>query len=120
LENTFEDKKASKCWAKAFHDMKAKKIDTWDYQWTFCMWNNDGLAILPNKNMISNIGFGADATHTFIESEHANMRSFDITLKKHPSEVLQNKEADNFTFKRHFAPKPFLARVVNKIKRILK
>jgi hypothetical protein len=120
LENTFEDKKASKYWAKPFHDMKAKKIDTWDYQWTFCMWNNDGLAILPNANMISNIGFGVDATHTFGESEHANMPTFDIVLTNHPVVIIKNKEADDFTFKHHFALKPFSVRVINKIKRILK
>jgi len=120
LKNIFLDKKALKYWKKIFQNMKEKTIDTWDYQWTFCMWYNNGLAILPNKNMISNIGFGQDATHTFGESEQMNMPFFDIVLKKHPSEVVQNKDADDFTFKQNFSPKPFFIRVVNKIKRLLK
>ena len=36
----------------------------WDYQWTYCLLKNNGLAIFPNKNLVSNIGFGPDATHT--------------------------------------------------------
>jgi len=120
LEKTFEGKNAIKYWTKLFNDMKEKKIDTWDYQYTFAMWNNDGLAILPNLNMISNIGFVADATHTFGESEHANMPKFELTMKNHPTEIVKNKEADDYTFQTHFAPKPFLIRVINKIKRLLK
>jgi hypothetical protein len=120
LENTFEDKKASKYWAKAFHDMKAKKIDTWDYQWTFCVWNNNGLAILPNKNMISNIGFGADATHTTGDSEFSKLIAHELILKTHPSHVRINKEADDFTSKLMFEKKSFFYRVINKIIRVIK
>lgn len=36
----------------------------WDYQWTYCILKNNGLSIFPNKNLVSNIGFGPDATHT--------------------------------------------------------
>src|SRR5688572_8997809 len=35
---------------------------TWDYQWEFVKRINSGLTIVPKKNMIINIGFGADAT----------------------------------------------------------
>jgi hypothetical protein len=38
--------------------------DTWDYQWQFAVLKNSGLIACPSVNMISNIGFGADATHT--------------------------------------------------------
>jgi hypothetical protein len=44
------------------HDERVKH--TWDYQWTFACWINGGLSILPNQNLISNVGFGPDATHT--------------------------------------------------------
>lgn len=120
LEKIFEDKKAIKYWTKIFNNMKEKKLDAWGYQYTFSMWANNGLAILPNVNMISNIGFGPDATHTYGESEFANMQIFELQLQKHPKEVVQNKEGDEFTFKRNFRPKPFLIRVINKLIRILK
>jgi hypothetical protein len=37
----------------------------WDYQWLFSRWVQNGLGIIPSVNLISNIGFGPDATHTF-------------------------------------------------------
>ncbi|MBN1597135.1 MAG: hypothetical protein JW894_02480 [Bacteroidales bacterium] len=42
-----------------------KGIDAWDYQWQFACAVNNGLTIYPSINLIKNIGFGTDATHTF-------------------------------------------------------
>ena len=39
-------------------------VDTWDYQFSFARNINNGLACVPSINLIENIGFGADATHT--------------------------------------------------------
>lgn len=39
------------------------KIDTWDYQWMLCRMLQ-GIAIIPCVNLISNIGFGENSTHT--------------------------------------------------------
>lgn len=43
------------------------KIDTWDYQWNFTMASNSALSAVPVENMIKNIGFTPDATHTFVD-----------------------------------------------------
>jgi hypothetical protein len=40
------------------------KLDTWDYQWSLVKALSKGKSIIPTRNMIKNIGFGADATHT--------------------------------------------------------
>jgi hypothetical protein len=40
------------------------KIDTWDYQWNYCIRINNGLAIIPTKNLVVNLGFSAEASHT--------------------------------------------------------
>ena len=40
------------------------RADTWDYQWIYSCWRNDGLTIAPRKNLIRNIGHGPQATHT--------------------------------------------------------
>jgi hypothetical protein len=37
---------------------------TWDYQWFYACWRNGGMAVLPAKNIVSNIGIGPSATHT--------------------------------------------------------
>lgn len=38
--------------------------DVWDYQWQYACWKNNSLSILPSVNLIKNIGFGINATHT--------------------------------------------------------
>ena len=121
LEKTFEDRNAIKYWAKPFNDMKEKRIDTWDYQYTFSMWDNDGLAILSNTNMISNIGFGEDATHTTTkEGELSNVSRSELLLNQHPIKICQNIEADKYLFYSYFFEKSFLSKLLNKIKKLLK
>lgn len=38
-------------------------IDTWDYQWQYAVIKNGGLAVVPEVNLVSNIGYGDDSTH---------------------------------------------------------
>ncbi len=53
-------------WISLFDRMaKAPALqDTWDYQWVYTCMKIGGLSALPRTNLIQNIGFGADATHT--------------------------------------------------------
>lgn len=46
----------------------------WDYQFVIYCLISKGLCIVPSKNLISNIGHGSDATHTFdSKSTNANV-----------------------------------------------
>lgn len=58
------DDKAIRHYTQLFDYVYTHEIDTWDYQLQYLVLQNEGLAIVPSKNMIENIGFGADATHT--------------------------------------------------------
>ncbi|MCX6122126.1 MAG: hypothetical protein NTX44_10990 [Ignavibacteriales bacterium] len=49
---------------KHFNATYGGKIDTWDHQWVFAHYKYSALSIVPSVNLISNIGFGIDATHT--------------------------------------------------------
>ncbi len=40
------------------------KADNWDAQWAFACVRAKGLSLIPRKNLVRNIGFSADATHT--------------------------------------------------------
>jgi hypothetical protein len=40
------------------------RMDTWDCQWSLTVLQNNGLCPTPRVNLVSNIGFGPDATHT--------------------------------------------------------
>lgn len=47
-----------------FDLVKKGQVDTWDYQWGFARHINSGLSVVPVCNLIRNVGFGEDATHT--------------------------------------------------------
>jgi len=56
-------------WAKLFTDTKSGKINTWDYQWSYFALMNDLVTVFPKENLISNIGYGASATHTHASND---------------------------------------------------
>lgn len=64
INRIFSNKIIKLYWMSLFSQAFKNKIDTWDYQWTFAVWNNNGISILPGVNLISNIGFDERATHT--------------------------------------------------------
>lgn len=79
-----------------FKELKAGKVDTWDYQLKFLSFFNNGLCIIPNANLISNIGFRADATHTLTPNdkfENLPLMPLENTIS-HPRSILPDKEAD--------------------------
>ena len=96
-ETIFDTQKEIKYWNKIFQSVYDGKVNTWDYQWTFAIWNQNALAVVPNKNLVSNIGFSDEATHTSSHSPLANLPSEEIAEITHPGFILQNKEADKFT-----------------------
>lgn len=53
-----------------FDKTYAGKVDTWDYQLGFLLLKTNRLCVIPNSNLIKNIGFNADATHTRNQFAH--------------------------------------------------
>jgi len=51
-------------WKKIFDETIENQVDSWAYVWTFTCWSNSGLTAIPQLNLIKNIGFSEDATHT--------------------------------------------------------
>ncbi len=85
-------------WFNIFNQVHAGLIDTWDYQWTYTCWSQGGLSITPNVNLISNIGFRSDATHTTSNSKFSAMPTVDIWEIKHHPFIISHREADAYTF----------------------
>ena len=91
----YDDERAFR-WCKiVFHRMKHGLIDTWDYQLGISLYLKHYLSIIPSKNLVENIGFGADATHTRKSDQRISSCPVSAILPlTHPKEVTQNKEAD--------------------------
>jgi len=85
-------------WERIFDKVYRGEIDTWDYQWTFVCWIQNGLSILPSDNLVSNIGFGLNSTHTGKPNKLAAMptRPMEFPLKR-PSFMMRNDPADQDT-----------------------
>jgi len=64
LEDLLQNQRAVKYWSNVFQSTYENKNDSWGYQWMFACWINRGLSITPERNLVSNIGFSEDATHT--------------------------------------------------------
>jgi len=88
IQNLFRQKTVQDYWINIFRDMQDHKIDTWDYQWTYTIFKNSGLCINPSKNLITNIGFNCDATHTLdTNSVFNNQKRYEIDIIKHPQSL---------------------------------
>ena len=96
LKQFTKNKSIRRYWLWIYNVMKLKPIDTWDYQLIFSIWSNNGLSIVPTKNLVSNIGFGEDATHTLIDltGKRANKLTYKIEILNHPSVLVQNRSID--------------------------
>ncbi len=88
-------------WKKCFENLKYNVNFTWDYQWFFSLWNSGGICITPTTNMVTNIGFGLDSTHT----EDAGWKIANIPAGesrfplKHVQNLVVDKRRDYQTFK---------------------
>ncbi|HMJ67695.1 MAG TPA: hypothetical protein VK508_02305 [Cyclobacteriaceae bacterium] len=76
------------------------RADWWDYQWDFARYVNSGLAIVPEVNLVKNIGFGADATHTLNQNTDASsLEAHEIDLPlTHPPFVIRDVESEQKYF----------------------
>lgn len=90
-------------WTEIFDRVHAGEIDSWAYPWTASVWYRGGLTATPNVNLVSNIGFGEDATHTTsIKNENAALPTQSLGPMFHPSSLERDSAADALTFDRHF------------------
>ncbi len=104
LENILQNTQAVKYWSKIFQD-NYQGFNSWAYAWLFSGWSLGKLTIIPQINLVSNIGFSPTATHTKdVHSKFVNMsRSEMIFPLDHPLSISRNISADDLTEKTMFS-----------------
>lgn len=121
LRTLFHDARAQQAFRELFDQVYGARgiADYWDHQWTFTCWAQHGLTILPNGTMLSNIGFGPDATHTFWETSPRANREFEpITFPlSHPPCVATHAEADEHYESQVLAPRRIPPTFVKRLRR---
>ena len=86
-------------------------VNAWDLQWFFTCLKHNALTIIPNVNLINNIGFQIpDATHTTFKTPDYILKNAQAELVfplTHPNKILRHSHADDFTAIKVFRTKRY-------------
>lgn len=101
---TFRDKAKKAFYSRAEYDwwyfkvleilQDKEKKSYWDYQMTIHIINSGGMCINPQVNLICNIGFDADGTHTLSNDGRGNKAVYPILPLIHPERIDVDKKRD--------------------------
>jgi hypothetical protein len=123
LMDILGDAHVAKVWQQTLQMTYDKQLECWDFQWTFANLIQSGLAVIPNVNLISNIGYTSEATHTREETcrySEMPLEAMNFPLK-HPPFVIRHAQADHFIEYTLYDYQPNLLKRVNqRIKKIKK
>jgi hypothetical protein len=128
LQDLLGDEHAVKTWTRIFHDASSRDLGCWDYQWTLACWLQGGLGIVPQVNLVTNIGFDADATHTrSADTNSADCPQLSLPATaigfplQHPELVARNLQIDRLIQEICFDYFPkFFKRIQLKLKQLVR
>lgn len=121
IKHTLGDEQQYQIRQKRFSLVHSGKVDTWDVQLLFAFLRQSGLFAVPAVNLVSNIGFGKDATHTNdSNNELANLpvNAMSFPLQE-PDEVVVDREFDDRVYQKLFKKKSLPRRVWRKIQYLI-
>jgi hypothetical protein len=103
MQNIYQDPLVVESWVNIFNELKAGTINSWAYPLDFANFFNNGLVIIPNENLISNIGFNSNGTHTLHQDcVYANIPLSEVDEIIDPLFILPEKQADLAIINRDF------------------
>lgn len=114
----------NQCFQASFDGM-----DTWDYQWDLSILVNHGLRIVPRMNLIENIGFNQNATHTrYTRLSEFNAQLYSSTFSGIisgpkvflPDRPFETALLDYVALEQSYNKRPLLYRLLLHVLRILK
>lgn len=94
--------------------LTGEKLSYWDLQFEANKYIYNWLAIVPQKNMISNIGVGEESTHNSRESFFNNMRVYEMKNIVHPQYLIQDTAYDKKYYQ--FACPNIFIKIRNKLR----
>ena len=85
-------------WYFKVKEIKAdrSKKSYWDYQMQIHLFKNNALTIHPKVNLISNIGFDAEGTHTHFDDGRGDKEVFPILPLMHPDSLQVDTDLDAY------------------------
>ncbi len=110
-------------WRKKLYDSAhSGGIDAWSIAWEFAKQSRGGVGLIPSVNLVSNLGWGQDSTHTHDPHDpRAFMKTDPVCFPlQHPGTLMPGDRADSAYFNRYCRPPPLLRRIRRKIWRGLR
>lgn len=101
LKTIFSDPLEQRYWSRLWQRLHTEgKPDSWAYRWAFTCFANGGLTALPNRNLVTNVGFGEGATHTTGRADGVATTRTGAGLQKvkSPTFALRDTDADRYSF----------------------
>jgi len=97
--------------SQRFDQVYEGRRDTWDFAWAFAMLIAGGVSVMPARNLVDNIGFDDEATHTKHRlSNDANVPTHQLDFPLvHPSSTTPDPDFEHALFRQRF---PLSRRVV--------
>jgi len=108
-------------WQRILEDSWNGQTDSWDFQWCYAVLKQNGLCVSPSRNLVTNIGFNAQATHTKDSTNRFGslpLESMDFPLKHDPYFV-PDVRRELRMLRDVFAPS-LVSRIRRKVKRLAK
>lgn len=84
-------------WTEIFNRVHEGRSQSWAFPWVLACWMNHGLTAIPQRNLVSNIGFGENSTHTRKSNGQANIATESMNELIHPESVHRDFMADQYT-----------------------
>jgi len=115
----WDHRREQKYWRKIFTKTRDNQVQSWAYRWSFSLWAEGGLCIYPEVNLVTNHGFGSDATNTTSTDKRKASRPL-MPLKSvaHPFTVTRYRNADLWTFQHLYWGDP-LPRFIHHVEKLL-
>ena len=97
------------------------KTTSWDAQWLFARLSQSGLSIVPSVNLVTNIGFGEEATHTkgiYAKKPQIPFNSMSFTLIE-PYGLGVDRDFDRYVYLKTFKRQNLPQKIIRKVQRLV-
>ena len=113
--------KGEQSWRRQLYDSAySGGLDAWSVAWMYAKEKHGGLALIASNNLVSNLGWGEDATHTHDQNDpRACMKTVPVEFPlRHAKNLVPDDRADLNYFIRFCRAPSLASRVINKLYRI--
>nr|WKN40032.1 nucleotide-diphospho-sugar transferase [Tunicatimonas sp. TK19036] len=120
INHLYASKTIQKEYLRTFQNAYDNTWKCWDRRWMLAVYANNGVSVVPNYNLVANIGYGEGASAEYYEDDISiNMPTAELNEIVHPSFFIIDREADEHYHLKIFTHPPLPKRIKRKLKKIV-